>query len=719
MRELRERGIRREYGKVRGDPEHSGQERLVISELKQGGTDWRVLPEVRLSSACRLCCPFPAVSYRCPRSQADVQLDDVSAMEQPAECSRIVRDTPCHAIAALSPPQASQLRVQAAHRAKFRMSPASTLDLSPHWRTCQTTRLSHRRAGLHSRRGDFPTWESCGTIPLIGGFSRRSTISPAIAFRCCSTLASLHFHRLSRPQCFSTPLLQVPSELLASLNKSSARRATQEKDGRRLHPWRRSRGAKISGECRERMTSPGRANKLLKAPGEREALTLRPGEILVARDTRLDRSRISRTCVILLDDAADCRVSSKISRFPLLFHSDAAPRSRRFARVGSRELDLSRATQISRLHSTTNFIKLTAYPPQFSPCSTSQMVSAKNCWPLDHCNIYWVVGHHPEISPNRTLRRGSKFPEYSFQSLTFVVFSSRARRRAVTPSKSRRCQSFSGCPQGGTRQRARLSVLRIGEDRGSSPTTEPDRALTGARGLCELQCTQCPAHGMLHGKRMILYCGLGSKQRPLRDGPCVWQIAIEERAVGEVIGGKGVCDCEYQASTDRLIQYKVIQYRLIQYTGDPLADLCRILHTTNVFARADTKQLLQFTCLARLYRFLQSIHGYFNFAEALLNGGAGNFPRLSPPCATVLKIKRIGGAHVVLVREAVYKGSRQAGRQAKARARPCLTLIPVPSHTRDLSSLMACDTDADDPGNYPRSAPPPPTNPAPQYYPHA
>ncbi|KAJ8883599.1 hypothetical protein PR048_015443 [Dryococelus australis] len=50
----------------------------------------------------------------------------------------------------------------------------------------QTTRLPPRRTGFDSRVGslpDFRTWESCWTMPLVGGFSRGS---PSLVFRRCS-----------------------------------------------------------------------------------------------------------------------------------------------------------------------------------------------------------------------------------------------------------------------------------------------------------------------------------------------------------------------------------------------------------------------------------------------------------------------------------------------------------------------------------------------------
>ncbi|KAJ8866176.1 hypothetical protein PR048_033700, partial [Dryococelus australis] len=84
----------------------------------------------------------------------------------------------------------------------------------PHWppgRTCYFNNQSWGRGGVvirvlrpppppqASRAGlpvrslpSFRMCESCRTIPLFCGFSRRSPVSPAYAFRRCSTLTSLH-----------------------------------------------------------------------------------------------------------------------------------------------------------------------------------------------------------------------------------------------------------------------------------------------------------------------------------------------------------------------------------------------------------------------------------------------------------------------------------------------------------------------------------------------
>ncbi|KAJ8878583.1 hypothetical protein PR048_019164 [Dryococelus australis] len=45
---------------------------------------------------------------------------------------------------------------------------------------------------------DFRKWELCRLMPLVGGFSQESPVSPALAFCRCSFLTSFHHHRLSR-----------------------------------------------------------------------------------------------------------------------------------------------------------------------------------------------------------------------------------------------------------------------------------------------------------------------------------------------------------------------------------------------------------------------------------------------------------------------------------------------------------------------------------------
>ncbi|KAJ8881181.1 hypothetical protein PR048_017654 [Dryococelus australis] len=41
---------------------------------------------------------------------------------------------------------------------------------------------------------DFLTWESCRTMPVVGGFSRGSPVSPTHAFRPCFIITWLHLH---------------------------------------------------------------------------------------------------------------------------------------------------------------------------------------------------------------------------------------------------------------------------------------------------------------------------------------------------------------------------------------------------------------------------------------------------------------------------------------------------------------------------------------------
>ncbi|KAJ8881536.1 hypothetical protein PR048_018018 [Dryococelus australis] len=56
---------------------------------------------------------------------------------------------------------------------------------------------------------DLRMWESCRTMPLVCGFSLGSHVFPALAFRRCFILASLHPHRLSRRPNLPLPLPPV------------------------------------------------------------------------------------------------------------------------------------------------------------------------------------------------------------------------------------------------------------------------------------------------------------------------------------------------------------------------------------------------------------------------------------------------------------------------------------------------------------------------------
>ncbi|KAJ8871265.1 hypothetical protein PR048_027573 [Dryococelus australis] len=54
---------------------------------------------------------------------------------------------------------------------------------------------------VQSRAGspDFRMWESCRTMPLVGGFSRGSPVSTTLSFRCCSILTSITYPSLPDP----------------------------------------------------------------------------------------------------------------------------------------------------------------------------------------------------------------------------------------------------------------------------------------------------------------------------------------------------------------------------------------------------------------------------------------------------------------------------------------------------------------------------------------
>ncbi|KAJ8883832.1 hypothetical protein PR048_015687 [Dryococelus australis] len=53
--------------------------------------------------------------------------------------------------------------------------------------------------------GTILMWESCRTMPLVGGFCRESPVSTVLSFRRCSILTSLHPRRLSRSRCKEPP----------------------------------------------------------------------------------------------------------------------------------------------------------------------------------------------------------------------------------------------------------------------------------------------------------------------------------------------------------------------------------------------------------------------------------------------------------------------------------------------------------------------------------
>ncbi|KAJ8870958.1 hypothetical protein PR048_027260 [Dryococelus australis] len=69
---------------------------------------------------------------------------------------------------------------------------------------------------------DFHMWESCRTKPLVGGFSRVSPVSPALSFRRCSIITSLHLHRLPRPRLGVTSIARANRTKVSENTETSA-----------------------------------------------------------------------------------------------------------------------------------------------------------------------------------------------------------------------------------------------------------------------------------------------------------------------------------------------------------------------------------------------------------------------------------------------------------------------------------------------------------------
>ncbi|KAJ8897157.1 hypothetical protein PR048_002503 [Dryococelus australis] len=66
---------------------------------------------------------------------------------------------------------------------------------------CSPPTKAKRVQSLDSSLRIFAKWESCLTMALVDGFSRRSPVSSALSFQRCSILTSFHPHRLSRSHC--------------------------------------------------------------------------------------------------------------------------------------------------------------------------------------------------------------------------------------------------------------------------------------------------------------------------------------------------------------------------------------------------------------------------------------------------------------------------------------------------------------------------------------
>ncbi|KAJ8871644.1 hypothetical protein PR048_027971 [Dryococelus australis] len=141
-------------------------------------------------------------------------------------------------------------------------------------------------------------------MPLVGGFSGGSSVSPALSFRRCSILTSITL--------FGSQDLDVKSRpnLFTSLHSSLIVRL------RKPIP------------CHSRGRGGGVVVRLLAShQGE-------PGSI--SGGTALGFSHVG----IVPDDAAGRRFSSWVSRFPRPSHSGAAPHPPRFILIGSQDLDV-------------------------------------------------------------------------------------------------------------------------------------------------------------------------------------------------------------------------------------------------------------------------------------------------------------------------------------------------------------------------------------------
>ncbi|KAJ8889203.1 hypothetical protein PR048_008701 [Dryococelus australis] len=83
------------------------------------------------------------------------------------------------------------------------------------WLDCSPPTKANRAQSLAGPLLDFRKWESCRTMPLVGGFSQGVPVSRTPAFRRCSILTSLHPHWLSRHCC------QEPPKSLNSIRRLS------------------------------------------------------------------------------------------------------------------------------------------------------------------------------------------------------------------------------------------------------------------------------------------------------------------------------------------------------------------------------------------------------------------------------------------------------------------------------------------------------------------
>ncbi|KAJ8866336.1 hypothetical protein PR048_032179 [Dryococelus australis] len=145
---------------------------------------------------------------------------------------------------------------------------------------------------------DFRTWESCRTMPLASGFSRGSPVSPALAFRCCSTPTSVNLRRSQelRGNGYLVSFHVIHLKLCCSVAAASVRLSRRFPNNLKQLP-----------QHSELWTY----RQIFKT--HREVLASHQGEsgIIPGRVT-FGFSRVG----IVPDDAAGRRVFSGISRFP-------------------------------------------------------------------------------------------------------------------------------------------------------------------------------------------------------------------------------------------------------------------------------------------------------------------------------------------------------------------------------------------------------------------
>ncbi|KAJ8871096.1 hypothetical protein PR048_027400 [Dryococelus australis] len=97
---------------------------------------------------------------------------------------------------------------------------------------------------------DFRTWESCRTMPLVGGFSRGSPVFPALSFRRCSILTSVTLigsqdHDVKSRKISSLHCMRVYKTVKSSLQANEL--ANFSEDQKALVEWRESIAAARRG----------------------------------------------------------------------------------------------------------------------------------------------------------------------------------------------------------------------------------------------------------------------------------------------------------------------------------------------------------------------------------------------------------------------------------------------------------------------------------------